>query len=479
MSDKIAELLEMLAKEMKSKDGDLATKTPANFSNYAPLHGQGGILSSAALERDIVTAHMRPMAGIGALLPLLPSIYLDPRFGSITGFTATTGSQPDYACQDAPTGYIKGCNLTARFGRKRIDTNTIDVDDVMLRLHRGEHNDLMLRGRLLGMTDFYPSGLSEAEVLNVVTMSEMVIAAVNMERLLAREIWQGVTTVAHEFPGLDVQIATGQKDADTGVLCPALDSDVKNFAYNDVCGSGRDIVEYLSTLMWYLNDVAEGTGLAPVQWVIAMRPGLWWKLTDCWPCRYNTSGCTVRDTSNIDAVPQIDAADMTRQRDEMRRNLRLPINGVEYPVVLDGGIFEHNNTNNANLAAGEFASSIYVVPLTATGGWPITYREYVDYRGASADVALLKGMEQFFWTDNGVWSWAYEQVKWCFKLSLKTEQRVILRAPQLAGRIDAVKYVPLQHERERLDTSSAYFRDGGVSLRGGTFQTPYAVWTTR
>lgn len=471
MNDRIPELLEMLAKEMKS-DGDLATKTPANFSNYSPLHGAGGILSSAALERDIVTAHMRPQQGIGQVLPLIPSVYLDPRFGSITGFTATTGSQPTNACEDAPAGYIKGCNLTARFGLKRMDTQTIDIDDVMLRLHRGEHNDFILRGKLLGRTDYFPTGLSDAEALNIVTMSEMVIAAVNMERLLTAEIWQGVTSVANQFPGLDVQIATGQRDADTNALCAALDSDVKSFAYDDVCGTGRDIVEYLTTLMWYLNDVADGTGLAPVQWVIVMRPGLWRKLTDCWPCRYNTFGCTTRDTGAIDAVPSIDAAAMTAYRDNLRRNKILTIDGVDYPVILDQGIFEHNNINNGNLLPGQYASSLYVVPITASGGWPVTYREYVDYRRAAGDVALLKGMEQFFWSDNGVWSWAYEQIKWCYKLSLKTEQRVILRTPHLAGRIDRIRYTPLQHERD-IQPSDAYFMDGGVSLRGGTLTSPY------
>lgn len=473
---KIAELLEMLAKEMKDGD-DSHTKTPANFSTYTPMHGSGGIFTAAGLERDIVTAHMRPF-GISSRLPLVPSVYLDPRFGAITGFTGVTGSQPDYSCQDAPVGYIKGCNLTARFGLKRFDTQTIDVDDVMLRLHRGDHTDLVLRGKLLGMTDLYPSGLSESDVLNIVTMSEMVIAAVNMERALAREIWQGVTTVAHEFPGLDVQIATGQKDADTGTLCPALDSDVKDFTYNNVCGSGKDIVEYLTTLMWYLNDVAEGTGLAPVDWVIAMRAGLWHELTKCWPCRYNTTGCTVIDTANIDTVPSIDAADMTAQRDAMRQGLYIDIEGRRYPVVLDVGIAEATNITNASVPRGSYASSIYVIPVSVTGGWPATYREHVDYRQAAADVRLLRGMEQFFWSDSGVWSWAYEQVKWCYKLALKTEQRVVLRVPHLAGRIDHILYTPLQHERERLDTTSAYFMDGGVSLRGG-LSTPYAVWTSR
>jgi hypothetical protein len=103
--------------------------------------------------------------------------------------------------------------------------------------------------------------------------------------------------------------------------------------------------------------------------------------------------------------------------------------------------------------------------------------EYVDFRQAQADVNLLRGMEQFFWTDNGFFSWAYEQVKWCYKLALKVEPRIVLRAPQLAGRIDAVKYAPLQHERD-VEPSGAYFKDGGFSINPNTALTdPYAVWS--
>jgi hypothetical protein len=103
--------------------------------------------------------------------------------------------------------------------------------------------------------------------------------------------------------------------------------------------------------------------------------------------------------------------------------------------------------------------------------------EYVDYRQAQMDVNLLNGMQEFWWTDNGFFSWAYEGIKWCYKLALKNEPRVVLRTPQLAGRIDAVMYSPLQHLRDS-NPSSVYWADGGVSIRGG-LSTPYAVWSGR
>jgi len=466
--EKQTEMLEMLAKERKE---DLRTKTPAAFSTYTPLHGSGGIFTSPGLEREIVTAHVRPF-GLASQLPLLPSVYQDPRFGAITGVTAAAGDQPDNACDDAPTGYIKACTLTARFGRLRFDTPTIDMDDVMLKLHRGDFTDLVLRGRLLGMTDLPPSGMNESQVLNIVTMSEMVQVGVHTERALTEQLWQGTWGVQHQFPGLDVQIATGQRDADSNALCTALDSDVKDFDYDDISGGGRDIVEYLSMLEYYLNYNADTMGLNPVQWVVVMRPQLWFELTSMWPCAYNTTKCSPAVAAN--STVYLDGRDNTRERDAMRSGMYIDINGRRYPVVTDTGIYEHTNVNDANLNPGEYASTIYMVPLTITGGMPVTYREYVDYRQAQPDVSLLRGMQSFFWSDGGVYTWALEETKWCYQLSLKTEQRVVLRTPHLAGRIDHVRYTPLQHVRE-VDPDNPYHVDGGVSLRNAVGD-PYAVW---
>ena len=162
-------------------------------------------------------------------------------------------------------------------------------------------------------------------------------------------------------------------------------------------------------------------------------------------------------------------------RDSMRSGMTIDVNGRQYNVLVDDGIFESNSTNDANLAAGEFASTIYFVPLTVAGGLPATWREYLDYRHSfvQSNVALLNN-RQDFWSDDGLFLWAIEQQKYCYKLSLKTEQRIILRTPQLAGKIQNVKYVPLQHLRSS-DASSPYFSDGGISLRN-TDDTFFAPW---
>lgn len=466
-----ADIAAIVANIGMAPDG-LHTKAPATVSTATMLHGGTGIFATPGLERDIITAYVRPH-GLAGQLPALPSTSEDPRFGALTGYTELAGDEVVNACDDAPQGFVKACNLTARFGLERLDTQTIEMDNVMLKVNRGDFTDLVLRGRVLGMANLEPSGLDQGKILDIVTMSEMVGVAVQMERRLTQRLWQGTVAIANQFPGLDAQIATGQKDADTGTLCPALDSDVKDYNLQSL---GNNIVEYLAMLEYYLFYNAETMGLAPVSWVIVMRPDLWQELTAVWPCAYNTNKCASAVVS-VDSQVFIDGRENTRDRDAMRNGMYIDINGRRYPVITDVGIFEHNSTNNGNLIPGEFASSIYMVPLSITGNFPSTYREYVDYKQAQPDISLLRGMEQFFWTDAGLYSWALEQIKWCYKLSLKTEQRVILRTPQLAGRIDNVKYSPLQHLREPF-ADSPYNFDGGVSVRDN-LGTYYSVWDER
>ncbi len=442
----------------------LETKTVGNDQTANKLHGANGLFSTPGLERDIITAHVRPF-GIASQLPLLPTRTEDPRFGSITGYTDPTGSQPTAPCADAPYGYIKGCNLTARLGMLRFDTNTIDIAKTFLLTNRGEMTDLVLRGRVLGLANLQPSDLNESGILDILTKSEMVIAGVNAERELNKQIWQGVLGVSNQFPGLDVQIATGQKDADSAVLCPALDSDVKDFGYDLVGGAGRDIVEYLGMLMYYLEYNAMTMGLDPVEFLIVMRPQLWHAISEIWPIVYNTQKASVIQSARGMLV--VDGRENTADRDAMRQGMFIDINGKRYKVAVDTGIYEHNNINNANLRAGEYASSIYVVPLTIQGNFPVTYREYLDYRMFDQNSALLRGT-QMFWTDAGAYTWAVEYNKWCYKLALRTEQRVVLRTPHLAGKLQRVKYVPLQHVRED-DSDSPYWVDGGVSIRNHTW----------
>lgn len=444
------------------------------------LHGDGSLFGSVCgLERDIISAHIRPV-GIASVLPLLPSVSEDPRYGILTGFSDDIGEEPVNPCDPAPTGYMKAGNLTSRFGRLVRDTETIDIDKVMLQRNRGDFTDLVLRGRVLGLTDLVPSRIDETQMLNIVTAAEMVNVGVRIERKLSRILWTG--SLANntagggykESPGLEYQVATGHVDADTNVAMPAADSYVDSFGYNLLGGPTRDIVEHVSMMEYTLRYKATRQGLDPVTWVFVMRPEMWFELSAVWPCSYLTHRC---GDSDGNAVAVINDDTNVRMRDEMRNGNFIIVNGNRYPVIVDDGLSEQTNvTTPGSIAAGQFASSIYMLPLTITGGFPVLYREYLDYRAStvSQNIALLNGKERF-WTDDGVYMWVYEQNRWCYLLSVKTEQRVVLRTPQLAGVINDVLVTPLRHLPSS-DPSSVYWQDGGVSLRSDTMNNFSAVW---
>jgi len=448
--------------------------TPASQTTATSLYGVGG-LWGVGVERDIISAHVTPR-GILSALPRIPTLSEDPTYGIVTGYTDVDGDYLTGAnvCDDAPSAYMKSCRLMARFGLQRFDSKTIDALEVIRKVNRGDFTDLVLRGRVLGMPDYSPSGLDESKILNIYAMSEMVNTAIQQERQLSQAVWQGAVNVQSAvscgFPGLDAQIATGQVDADTNQACPAADSDVKDFNYNDVCGTGLDIVEYISMVHTYLTWNAESMRLDPMELVIAMRPQLFRELTACWPCSYLTNRCSDSAGTQVAVINDKVNVDMTR---EMRSGNFLWVNGEKVPVIQDTGIYEATNITDGNLEAGQYASSIYFVPLTITGGFPVTTLEYLDYTQAAQETAFLRDMQEFWWTDNGFYSWALEFAKWCFKFSLRDEPRVVLRAPHLAGKIDNVMYQPLQHTRDPYP-DSPYYYDGGVSVRGSS--TRYAVW---
>jgi hypothetical protein len=319
--------------------------------------------------------------------------------------------------------------------------------------------------------------MSEDDILNVVTLAEMLVVGVQFSRELNRQLWQGNVALTNEFPGLDYQIATGQVDADVpGKLCTALDSDVKDFGWSSITSTTRDIVTYLSTMMWYLEYNAQMMRLDPVEHVIVMTPTMWYELSAIWPCRYLTNRCASSAGTEVSVINDDTNISLSTR---MRNDMIIPINGKEYRVVVDDGIYEYNASTSPNqLNAGQFASSIYAVPLTVLGNFPVLTRQYLNYATpmASANVSPFQAYRRDFWTDRGIFSWAYDGQLWCYKLGAKTEQRVILRAPQLAGRIDHVMYEPTQHLRS-WDPDSDYFFDGGVSTRPAS-RTSYAVWGT-
>lgn len=476
---KESSVLDMLVEELEDRR---KTKGASGTSTSYYMHGPGGLFSQAGVNQDVISTVVTP-TGLLEVLPAFPTVYMNPLFQFVTGFRADTGSEASEECGSCKTaGIKKGCITTAVFGRYCRQTKEMNIERVAERINRSEETDLRLLNPVLGPTGAFTAGMTRGNIFESEVMQALIEVGVSMERLLARQLWIGnpannVNTSYMEFPGLELLVTTGHIDAINGTSCPSLDSDIKDFAYQDVCeGNSPSIVETLTYMMRYLKKNASSMQLDPVDFKIVMREELFYELTSCWPCSYLSFRCFTFDGNNIDPVPQINAADGIAMRDQMRQGKYLLIDGVKVQVVLDDGIPEDTNTNNANLAAGEFSSDIYILPFSVRGNFASMYLEYFDFSKAQGDINTA-GMGEYYKTsDNGKFLWMKDNVMSCFLLEAVIRPRLILLTPHLAGRLQNIKYSPLQHTRQPFP-DDGYFVNGGVVERSAP--SFYNEWTQR
>jgi len=432
------------------------------------LHGPGGLFGVSGLERDIFSSHING-DGLASMLPVSLSVKTNPLYGYITGFQGSSGTQPDPTtdpCGAFPVaGAIKNCIQTAQFGRYGFETRAIDLNRLGEVIDRGEFMDLRiinspLVNDLAGIFSGLPS--STADLLARDFMARLLEVGVAFQRELGEQIYSGAGT-GNEFPGLDILVGTNKVDVLTGTDCPSLDADIKNFNYGCVDDTtlSSGIVRTLHAMYRYVRHNASHMNFGNVSWVWVMRSNLFFELTDVWPCQYNTDRCEVIGNN---ARVFVDGDAQRRFSDEMRNGNFLLIDGQRIPVVIDDFIVEESSgTPGANLIDGQFASDIYLIPMTVRGGTPVTFWEVFDYSNDSLQSAISGGrLTQDFWSDQGRFLWHKEPPSMsCVQWAAQIRPRVILRTPQLAGRLQNVCYEPLQHFRTPLP-DSYYFSDGGI-----------------
>ena len=444
-------------------------------------HGVGGFFGIPGLDNDVISARITPM-GIASHLPVAGSVYAFPEFAYVTGVEDEGDAEPATHCATCPSAVMEGCIQSACFGRICRETRELTLSRAIERINRGEF-DLRLVNDILGYDgDPFAAmrNYNRNQILQIATMQAMMELGISMQQALTPMYWQGtpannVGTGYIEFVGLDTLIAVGKVDFHTGTTCPALDSDVKNFNYqnvNSVDASGNfRIVRQLEYLEAYLYHNAMRMRLVPATWAICMRPELWYELSMIWPVAWMSTRNIVWPAGAGNVSYNIDATRVREMVQEMQSGLFMYINGRRHSVILDDGIVEYNNANDPNVPAGSFASNIYMVPLTYLGGRPGTYLQYKDYRAGAQEIALSHS-EDFYWTDAGRFLWTVERVKYCYTLSSQIEPRLILKVPQLAGRLNFVMYTPEQHLRS-FDMDSDYFLKGGEESRTFPFGRVY------
>lgn len=436
------------------------------------MHGPTGIFGAAGLDRDVFGTRIKPR-GLLSTLPTMGSVDTSPIVGYLTGFTDESGSEPDAPCDTCvKAGQIKSCYQGSAFGLICRETDELNLADVGRRNNRGEFmdlrlvNDPLLNDAELWVPSSVPKGVQS--VLNREVMARWLTLGVAFENKLCSLLWTGNPannngTGYAEYDGLERLVKTGHVDVLTSTSCPSLDSDIKDANYLSVENDSSSIFYLLEMIYRYVKHNAIHMGFMPVQWAFVMNDTLFRQLTDRWPCVYASARCgaTTNDLSN-----NVDAMVMRNMSDDMYNGKYLMIDGQRIPVVIDDCIPEESNTTNGSLDSTEFASDIYLIPFTVRGGIPVTYMEYFDYSAPNGVMqAIMDGrMGHEYWTDGGRFLWSFQRTRFCASWVARIQPRLRLLTPHLAGRLENVKYQPIQHFRQPLPTQG-YFVDGGETYR--------------
>lgn len=424
------------------------------------FHGVNGIWGTdCGLDRGIISMFVQPF-GILQYLPAVPTRYDIIRIGAITGFQPGTQDEPDKICDDAPTGMFSTCRLQFDLGTiKRCGEDT-EYIEAMRRLHRGDE-EFILSG-ILG-NDSALGGLSTSlfrgtspQSLNYPTYLQIHSIANNLALEMGRMVWEGDPSAPapantpgggkKSFTGFNGLVREGYVDAvNTNNECPTMDSFVVDFEFQDVCsgeitlgGKVYNLINLLQAVALRNEMLARDSFLMQnaVQGVIVMAEPLWQQLTECYACQYNLNNCT----SNI----VLNDGFTVRERDAMREGMYIRLNGKIYVVVTDNGITVLDETSAPDdLDAGERASDIYYIPLTVRG-MAVTFMRYLDYRFGAPELdvadAWTNGVPMFTWTDDGKYILTRQWVETCYKYCARIHPGLVLRTPQLAWRINNVKW---------------------------------------
>lgn len=458
-------------------------KNDPPFSPVGPyLHGPNGLFNRRDRENPVFAAMMTPNMGVADALPVFNGgRFLDNNFGGtdaafdslITGLTAGDlddfDNQPTAPCEDGPSGgLLKFCTLVNTYGNYKMSTRELEMD------RSGRVAD-MVDAMAVQVANQFPQGIfampSETPSLQNAVNNELAMRIWEMimsfQRMFAPRVFIGSPAnndgEKRDIVGLDIHINAGNKiDATFQTVCTAANSDVKNFGNVVVSSQSANLMRYIEMADLYVTYKARRQGLGTPEYIIAMRPELWFELSQVIPIqKYLQVLGTINGITNGRAT--VNMNDVYNERNAIRESMQIPVNGRMVRVVLDDTIVETNLGNLGGVPT--YSSTVYGIPLTVLGGVPVTFWEYFNHANLQEQVVQSRVGGLTWITDGGQWRWFSDFSKGCLKLNAKFSPRLRMRTPQIAWRINNVAYAPLQH----LDTwnpDSVYHTDGGVTSGG-------------
>lgn len=411
-----------------------------------PAHGisqefpnAGGLFTRPGSAPDMYSAVPSVVGGLLERLFTGTTDILKADYDIVTGIDDASGSNPADYCGTPPTsGLAKVGTTRASFGEFFMGTEKITLNKSGGRVNWGDM-DRRLLNNIAAQSPILPEILGAPDVNTFVGLF-IYRFGVTALRKMERVLYTGnvgltganaETGFIKEFDGFDRLIKTGYRDVETNNLIPAADSIIEDFANADATVSSNGIVGLMANIEYRLTQLAERTGLDPLQIELGMRPDLFHALTAVWPSSYLTDGNTV--TSANGERMNINAEVAINMRDTMRRERYLMLNGKQIRVNLADGIEQTVNGEG-------FATSIYFIPVTAAGQ-RVTYVEGFDQANTQiTEFTQMLADADYRTSNGGFWAMTKRQTGFCYELLFAAQPRLIMRTPQLAARIENVNY---------------------------------------
>jgi hypothetical protein len=464
MSDRLSQedvkALEKFAAFIRGMEGGQAQK------EIVWPHGDGGLLTYPGARPAMWNLTPRVGTFINKL-PLYPSRNEKEIYEFITGVTAQTGTNPaNYCATPMKGGKMKAGQIIAQYGQFFKGTDEINVMQAGRFKNRSDVRRRLLNTGYDEITNnpFIPMPINAGpESLNTIVGKTFLEFGQGVLLDFAYVLWRGNITKDNtqtypgfikEFNGFDQWIKTGYTDVVSGSVTPSLDSQVVN--YNATLGS--QFVLKLSNMIRTLIVEAELKNTPNVIWELVMHPRAMFPIFDIWACNYMTARCMPTESNG----QILDQTGINRLRDEMIRGRYLLIDGERFTVSFDAGI-------EATLdATGEWTSDVYIVPMDDGRGNALSYFEYMPRDAANNDeLAEIMQLAPGEWRvmNGGLYLAGFKKREaFCLEWQFGSEVRLIVERPDLAGRIDNVKFTSDTPFNDPYP-GATYHKNGGTTFR--------------
>ena len=437
-----------------------ASGTPSGLQLYA----EGGLFGSCKHNPTLINALVNPQ-GIDKVLTWVGTDVENPIYEAIT-YIGSTGYAQAGKCDSCGKPVEKRCAQTACFGRLCQQTNEHAVDDIGLRANENVPT-MVLFGNI---TDAAGNVLiPQGKELSDIFLKEIAEVSYLLRLRHSRNLWQGnpINNLGgyQEAPGFDLLINTGKSDALLGIACDALDSTLMDYGSAVVGAAGSpNIVQYAHALARKLHFRINGAGFDAMdaEAYLTMHPNLWDCVADAWACLYGLV-CP----ANVGSPQRQDQTATTARRERYRAQMVLPIDGRDYPVVLDSQIAQTMVPYGNDTA---FCSDVYMI-TTRVGGKLVTFGEFQDFnKTAGAALAWFRkqfgAAQQITITDGGrfiIGGDTYGGLCVDARILVKTRPKMLM--PWTSGRIQNVCCSPLGGSYpDPTGSGGTYELDGGVSV---------------